>query len=74
MGQRLQGDKRLMNRRSITLRVNQEAPLKLEELARRLHLLSQRSQKVGQPSLSRLLDFLAEHADKVYKAFDPEGE
>jgi len=58
-----------MKRRSITLRVNEETPTKLEELARRLHLLSQRSQKVGQPSLSRLLDFLAENAEKVYNQF-----
>ena len=57
-----------MNRRSITLRVNQETPEKLEKLAKRLHLLSQRSQKVGQPSLSRLLDFLADNADRVFEA------
>ena len=57
-----------MNRRSITLRINQDTPHKLEELARKLHLLSQRSQKVGRPSLSRLLDFLAEHAEAVYNA------
>lgn len=57
-----------MKRKSITLRVNQETPYKLEELARKLHLLSQRSQKVGRPSLSRLLDFLAEHVEKVYNA------
>lgn len=57
-----------MKRRSITLRVNQETPNKLEELARKLHLLSQRSQKVGTPSVSRLLDFLAENAEKVYNA------
>ena len=57
-----------MKRKSITLRVNTETPNKLEELAKRLHLLSQRSQKVGRPSLSRLLDFLAEHAEMVYNA------
>ena len=62
-----------MNRRSITLRVNQETPQELEELAKKLHLLSQRSQKVGQPSLSRLLDFLAENTDKVCAAFDLKG-
>ena len=61
-----------MNRRSITLRVNTETPQKLEELAKRLHLLSQRSQKVGKPSLSRLLDFLAEHAETVYNALEGE--
>ena len=59
-----------MKRRSITLRVNQDTPNKLEELAKGLHLLSQRSQKVGRPSLSRLLDFLANNVDKVLKAFD----
>ena len=61
-----------MNRRSITLRVNEDTPNKLEELAKRLHLLSQRSQKVGKPSLSRLLDFLAEHAEMVYNALKEE--
>ena len=63
-----------MNRRSITLRVNQETPAKLEELARKVHLLSQRSAKVGQPSLSRLLDFLAENTKRVFEAFDLKGE
>lgn len=55
-----------MKRRSITLRINQGTPQKLEELARKLHLLSQRSAKVGTPSLSRLLDFLAENTEKIY--------
>ncbi len=59
-----------MKRRSITLRVNQGTPEKLEELAKRLHLLSQRSQKVGRPSLSRLLDFLAENTERVFEAFE----
>lgn len=59
-----------MNRRSITLRVNEGTPQKLEKLAKRLHLLSQRSQKVGKPSVSRLLDFLAENAEKIFKVFD----
>ena len=59
-----------MNRRSITLRVNQETPEKLEELAKRLHLLSQRSQKVGKPSLSRLLDFLADNVEEICGVFD----
>ena len=61
-----------MKRRSITLRVNPETPQKLEELAKRLHLLSQRSQKVGKPSLSRLLDFLADNAERVYTTLEGE--
>ena len=72
MGGRQKGNKKSMNRRSITLRVNQETPNKLEELARRLHLLSQRSAKVGTPSISRLLDFLAGHAEMVYNALEGE--
>ena len=59
-----------MNRRSITLRVNEDTPNKLEELAKRLHLLSQRSQKVGKPSLSRLLDFLADNVENICSVFD----
>ena len=59
-----------MNRRSITLRVNEDTPNKLEELAKRLHLLSQRSAKVGTPSISRLLDFLAENIEKIYNALE----
>jgi len=57
-----------MKRRSITLRVNEDTPTKLEKIAERLHLLSQRSQKVGKPSISRLLDFLAENAEEMYNA------
>jgi len=53
-------------RKSITLRVNSETPGKLEKLAERLHLLSQRSAKVGRPSISRLLDFLADNSEKVF--------
>lgn len=59
-----------MKRKSITLRVNEETPQKLEKLARKLHLLSQRSQKVGKPSLSRLLDFLADNTEKIRSIFD----
>ena len=59
-----------MNRRSITLRVNQDTPTKLEELAKRLHLLSQRSAKVGTPSISRLLDFLAGNVEKICEALE----
>ena len=59
-----------MKRRSITLRVNSETPEKLEELAKRLHLLSQRSQKVGRPSLSRVLDFLADNVEKICGALE----
>ena len=59
-----------MKRKSITLRVNEDTPQKLEELARRLHLLSQRSQKVGKPSLSRLLDFLADNVDRVCEVLE----
>jgi len=57
-------------RKSITLRVNSETPEKLERLAERLHLLSQRSQKVGKPSTSRLLDFLADNIDRVCEALE----
>jgi len=64
MGDGKKGDHRFM-RKSITLRVNSETPEKLERLAERLHLLSQRSQKVGRPSISRLLDFLADNSEKI---------
>ena len=65
MGDGKKGDHRLM-RKSITLRVNSGTPEKLEKLAERLHLLSQRSQKVGKPSISRLLDFLADNSEEVF--------
>ena len=65
MGDGKKGDHRLM-RKSITLRVRAETPQKLQKLAERLHLLCQRSGKVGKPSISRLLDFLADNAEKVF--------